>query len=141
MKIKELQTLIEKDSKVDIKNLDNEAINQPYLYGKYINIHAEEKITLKSLQRKMKQLKKDKVEYYKGNANPEEYAKKPLNITILKSQIPNYVESDSDVLDLQARLDLQEIKLEMLSEYLKSINQRSWNIRSAIDYIKFKHGV
>lgn len=140
MKLNEIQDMMTEDSKVDVTKLDAEAINTPFIYAKYINIHANEKIRLKALEKKMKTLRHEKTEYYRGNAPSEVYVEKPLNITILKSQVPTYVDSDPDIMELQEKIDIQLIKIEMLEDYLKSVYQRSFNIKAAIDYLKFKQG-
>jgi hypothetical protein len=136
-----LQNMMGEDSNIDITKLDTDSVKAPYLYSKYINIHATEKRILKMLYQHLIRDKRIKTEYYRGNASEEEYKEKPLHMTILKSQVQSYVDSDEDIQELQAKIDTQDIKVDMLTEYLKSLFQRTFHIKNAIEFLKFKNGL
>lgn len=141
MNLSELRASIKRDSKINIEKLDYDSVEAPYIYSKYADILVDEKMKMKKLENKMKKLYKETVEYYRGNASPEVYQDRPMpEITILKSQIPNYVEADEFIQELQDRIDLQEIKLDLINDMMKSLYQRSFHIGNAIKFIKFKNG-
>ena len=141
MNMNELQNMIKVDSKVDITKLDTDSVEAPYVYGRYITIHATEKAYLLKYKKDMKVLFKEKTAYYRGDADPEIYEKNPLHISILKSQVPGYVESDSGVQNLQEKIDIQEIKVDMISDFIYNLRQKTFHIKNAIEFMKFKNGL
>lgn len=52
-----------------------------------------------------------------------------------------YLEGDKDVNKLKARIQLQEERVEYIEATVKSIANRGWLIRNAIDWKKFLGGV
>jgi hypothetical protein len=140
MKIHELQTMMMQDSKLDISKLESDSVNTPYIYSKYVVLQATEKTTLKKYKKEMKVLHRNKTAYYRGDAPNSVYKEKPLNISILKSHVPKYVESDPEVMELQEKIEIQTIKLEMLEEYMKVLYQKTFHISNAIKFMKFKNG-
>ena len=65
----------------------------------------------------------------------------PFNLNILKSDVDRFTESDIEVLRSRAIFRMQEEKINYLDSIVKSINGRQWNIRAAIDWMKFTHGI
>ena len=64
-----------KDSVLDDVDLDNEALRIPNLHAKYLKILFEERVKLRSLRGKQKQLKRTLHDYYKGDLNnPDDLA-------------------------------------------------------------------
>lgn len=141
MKLEEIQKLIEQDSVIDQANLDRESVQIPYLHAKWYKIFSEELRTFHGLELEYKSVRKDKFLYYTGKAPDEVYVEHPLDHRILKGDLDTFMDADPELIRLQARIDLQKIKIRTIEEFLKQINQRSFNIRNAIEFMKFKSGV
>jgi hypothetical protein len=141
MKIEEIRDLMQEDSKIDDTALDAESIKIPYLHSKWYSIFIDELRVLKGIEQEYNRLVKEKTEYYLGKADDDVYEKKPLNHKILKQDLDVYLKADDDLMKLDGRRSMQQIKVEMIENFIKSINQRSFNIRNAIEFMKFKNGV
>ena len=63
------------------------------------------------------------------------------NLKVLNKDISSYVERDDAVIAVKNKKETQELKVEMITEFLKSINQRSFNIKNYIEFNKFKNGM
>lgn len=137
----ELQTMIQKDAKIDQQKLDHASLQAPYTYSKYVAIHATEKMWLKTYTKQFNVMNIKKTAYYKGDAPEAEYKKNPLHVKVPPSQLSIYVAGDSEVQLLQNKLDTQEIKVDMLKEYMKVLYQQTFHIKNAIEFQKFINGM
>jgi hypothetical protein len=63
-----------------------------------------------------------------------------FDLSILRVDLDKFIESDSDVIPLCNKVDLQREKINYLESTVKSISNRIWNIRAAIDWVKFTQG-
>jgi hypothetical protein len=92
----------------------------------------------------MKQLKLDKWEFYTQGPTEETRDKGwelPAKGLILKQEMPMYMEADRDIIDLSLKIGMQQEKIDFLDSIIKSLTNRGYNIKSAIDFIKFTSGV
>lgn len=143
MDIEEIMNLWEEDTKIDRTELGDEALLIPKLHSKYMNILVREKLSLKRLEAEMKQLKLDKYEFYTQGHNEETRDKGwklPAKGIILKSDIPMYIDSDSDIIELSLKIGLFQQKIEMLESIIKTIINRGFLIKTAVDWQKFTMG-
>ena len=143
MKLEEIQSHWEKDSVIDRSELGEESLKIPQLHSKYYKIYSEERMSLRKLEYQYNHLKKLKSSYYNGSMSEEElneHGWEPNPLKILKSDIPMYIESDSDVITLQTKIDMQQEKVEFVESIIKSFTTRGYQIKSAIDWEKFKVG-
>jgi hypothetical protein len=144
MKLEDILDEWEKDAKIDRTNLGNEAIAIPALHNKYYRIFIQEKLLLRKYQEEQKQLKLAKTEFYfmGPTAESEEKGwKLPPQGKILKADVPNYVEADKDVVHLNLKVGVQLEKVEFVMSIIKSLTNRGFQIKSAIDWSKFQSGV
>jgi tetrahydromethanopterin S-methyltransferase subunit G len=51
-----------------------------------------------------------------------------------------YIDSDSDIQKLQARIDMQNEKVEFVESIIKNLPARGYQINAAISWEKFKVG-
>lgn len=143
MKLDEIQKLWERDSCIDRTELGEESLRIPQLHSKYYQIFATERSQLRMLEYQLVNLKRLKYEYYAGTISEEELKSNhwdPNPLRILRSDIPMYLESDSDIVKLSARADLQRDKVEFVESIIKSLPARGYQIKAAVDWEKFKVG-
>lgn len=128
------------DAKIDDVELDTESLRVPNLHAKYLKLLYGEKLKLKKFNIQKKTLVKVLSEYYKGELNnPEdlsEIQREPWQKTILKQDISSYVESDEEMIKLLTKIAYQEEVVLLLEDILKSINNRGFQIKNAIDWRK-----
>lgn len=144
MKIEAIHDLWQEDSQIDRTELGEEECKIPQLHHKYFKIFSNERLLLRKLTADLKQLKLAKWEFYTMGPTEDSVSKGwelPPQGKILRADAGQYVEADRDIIDLSLKIGLQEEKIELLESIIKSLNNRGYNIRAAIDYLKFTSGV
>jgi hypothetical protein len=138
MKIEQIIESWREDSKLDDVELDSEALRIPSLHAKYLKLLFEERVRLRSLKGKHKQLKRVLSEYYRGDLNnPEdlkEINREPWGKHVLKNEVDNYVDGDQEMIALNTKISYYEETVSVLEEILKAINNRNFQIKNAIDW-------
>ena len=143
MKFEEIFSNWEKDSEIDKTNLADESLRIPKLHHKYYGIFVAERAVLRRLESDFKKLKLDKHEFYTQGPTEETKEKgwrMPARGLILKADIPMYMESDQDIIDLSLKIGVQQEKVEFVESIIKSLQTRNYIIKNAIDFIKFTMG-
>ena len=59
---------------------------------------------------------------------------------LLKNEIAKYIESDDDVLKLKQQLVVLQEKVNYLDSVIRMINNRGFQIKNALDWLKFTNG-
>ena len=143
MKFEEIFDEWKKDSEIDQTDLGAESLKIPKLHHKYYMILVAEKATLRKLEYQYKQLKLAKYEFY-SQGHTEETRKLgwqlPPRGIILKADIPLYLESDQDVVDLSLKIGMQQEKVDFLESIIKSFQTRGYLIKNSIDFMRFTMG-
>jgi Recombination, repair and ssDNA binding protein UvsY len=132
-----------KDSEIDMTELGNEAIKIPKLHHKYFQVYSSEKLLLRKYEAEMKSLKLAKYEFYTQGPSRESQEKGwtlPARGMILKQEMPMYIEGDQDIINLSLKIGMQQEKVELLESIIKSLTNRGFQIKSAIDWNKFTMG-
>jgi len=143
MKLEEIYTMWTKDSEIDTTELSNESVKIPKLHNKYFMIYMEEGMRLRKMRAQYKQLKLLKEQYYKGELDIDELKEhgwKPQPLKILKNDILTYIEADNDIVDLSLKIGAQEEKVSYLEAIIKMINNRGFQLKTALDWIRFQSG-
>jgi hypothetical protein len=140
MNIDEIQTLWEEDSKLDPDNLHNESIKIPSLHSKYYKIYNNILLLKKMEESKFKILKKEKWLYYSGKAEPEVYIKNPFDHKVLKNDLDKYMDADDEIIKSVSKLDYYQSMLSYLDSILKTILNRTYQIKNAIEFMRFTAG-
>lgn len=143
MKLEAIFEEWEKDSQIDKTELADESLKIPSLHHKYYRMYAHERLVLKKYEAEMKQLRLDKWEFYTQGPNEETRDKGwelPAKGLILKQEMPMYMEADKDIIELSLKIGMQQEKVDLLDSIIKSFTNRGFNIKSAIDFIRFTSG-
>jgi hypothetical protein len=143
MKIEDILDQWKEDSEIDRTELGDEALKIPKLHHKYLQIYVQEKLALRSLDADMKKLKLDKHEFFTQGHTEETRSKMwelPARGLILKTDIPMYMDADKDLIKLSLKIGIQQEKLELLESIIKSLTNRGFQIKSAIEWQKFTMG-
>jgi hypothetical protein len=143
MNLSELKEMWEKDCIIDEDNLGHSAAITPNLHSKYINETMTIKLQLTKLQMDLAQMKVLKGRYFRGEMTSVELSEKgweQWQYRTLKSDIVDMVEADSDVQKFIVREQYLKSVIYFLESVLSEIKARSFHIRSAIDYVKWRSG-
>ena len=131
------------DSKIDDVALDKESLKIPNLHSKYIRLLTDERRQLQKMRETHKILNRDKVDYYSGRMSLEDLEERgwePLDVRILKSDVPKYVDGDAIVVRHLMQIADQNEKVLLLVSIIDNIKWRSQHIKNAIDWRKFLGG-
>jgi hypothetical protein len=88
-------------------------------------------------------MKKYKWLYYTGKLSREEldqFKWEPFDLNILKTDVDKFIDADDDVIKLERQITEKKELVSYLDGVVKIVANRQWNIRSAIEWIKFSHG-
>tara|TARA_B100000900_G_C20499102_1_gene682923 strand:+ start:266 stop:700 length:435 start_codon:yes stop_codon:yes gene_type:complete len=143
MNLSDYQNYAKNDLILDETQLDTESLKTPQLHSKYLNFLMDEKLRLTKLQHEYKVIRRKKWLYYTGKMSQEELEEEdwePFELTILKTDLDKFLDSDEDLQLIDMRMKYKETIVDYLNEIIKVINNRQWNIRSAIDWLKFTNG-
>jgi len=140
MNIDEIQTLWEEDSKLDPDNLHTESIKIPSLHSKYYKIYNNILLLKKMEENKFKILKKEKWMYYTGKADPEVYKENPFDHKVLKPDIDKYMDADEEIIKSVSKIEYFQTMLNYLDSILKTILNRTYQIKNAIEFMRFTAG-
>ena len=144
MKLEEIQELWNRDRDIDITDLGVESVRIPQIHDKYLKIYIDERIRLKGLQFDLNKLIKLKTDYYAGNLTEEELEKlgwEQFLTRLIKTEITKYLEADEDIIKMKKNIVLMEEKIHYLDSIIKMVSNRGFQIKSAIDWIKYKDGI
>ena len=144
MKLEEIFDEWSKDSDIDRTELGSESLRIAKLHVKYFRMFSEERLVLKKMDTEHKVLYKNKCEWLNGTMDQEtlkELGWKPNFLKIMKSELQMYVDADQDIIKSNLRMSIQQEKVSVLESIIKSLQGRSFNIRAAIDWEKFKTGM
>ncbi len=143
MKFDDIMNNWAEDAQMDATELGTESLRIPTLHHKYYKLYVDEALRLKSFEHEYKSLYKLKYEYYMGVLDQDTMSEKgwvPNPLKILKQDLSIYMDSDSDLQTIQAKIDIQKQKLSFLESAIKTITNRGYLIKNAIDWERFKVG-
>tara|TARA_R110001599_G_scaffold251701_2_gene451746 strand:- start:57 stop:467 length:411 start_codon:yes stop_codon:yes gene_type:complete len=136
--------MVQQDLEIDKTELDTESLKTPQLHNKYLIMYSQEKLKLEQLLSEKKIKRKNKWLYYTGKMSEEQlrfYGWEPFDLNILKTDVDRFIDSDDDIIKLSAKITLQQEIVDYLEGVIKVISNRQWNIKAALDWIKFTQGV
>ena len=128
------------DSEISKENIGEESLKTAKTTSKYLQLLASERYKLNKMVDEQNVLVREKREYYMGQATAETYKKKPFHLTILKSDVPTYINSDSDIVESNLHINAQTEKVEFLKAVISILNNRRWEIKNYIEHMKFING-
>ena len=144
MKIEDIISMWQEDVKIDETELSRESLNIPLLHGKYLKHFSDERLKLRALKMKHKQLSTRLADYYRGDLNnPEDLAelgREPYEFKRLKQEVSHYVDSDSEMVQLNTKIAYQQELVDILEEIIKAINTRGYVIKNSLDFLRFTSG-
>lgn len=144
MKLSDIQTEWSKDSKVNELELGSEAIKVPILHSKYLSYLSNVKLSLRKAESDYYKLRRVKYRYYRGELTRTELeslgwdqyqGNKPL-----KNEMDEFLQCDDELNTLTDKVEYYKTVVFTLEQILRSINSRTWDIKSSIEWQKFTNG-
>tara|TARA_A100001011_G_C13672154_1_gene580058 strand:- start:1 stop:432 length:432 start_codon:yes stop_codon:yes gene_type:complete len=141
MNLDELKLQVQNDLKVDDEHLDTESLKNQEIKAKYLDIKSKYELLLFKAKGDYKRIYRDKWEYYGGKADAKVYVSKPFDIKVLKTDLSVYITSDEDVINAENKIGYLETVVDYIKGVIKSVDNRGWDIKNAIEWKKFEAGV
>ena len=117
------------------------ALDIPFQHNKYLNHYTDIQQIKTSLEFEIRKMVRDKREYYSGEADAKTYAAKPFGSSIKTTEkMKVYLESDEEIINLEAKIKYLDQMLYFLDQVMKQISNRGFQIKSAIEWEKFTNG-
>ena len=117
------------------------ALEIPFQHNKYLNHQTDLSQIKTSLEFECRKLLKEKREYYGGEADAKTYAEKPFGNSIKTAEkMKVYLESDDELINIEAKIKFIDQMLYFLDHVMKQISNRGFQIKSAIEWEKFING-
>ena len=130
IKMENLQAQAEKDLSFNIAEAEKIALNIPILKNKYSRYLYIAKGILKNSEMNLKKMYAKKHKYYSYE----------VNIKHNRGDVPHYIVADSEYQQVEKKVELNKLRVEYLESVLKSIDQMSFNISTAVKFHIFMHG-
>ena len=141
MNLDELKLQVPKDLHIDDEHLDTESLKNQEIKAKYLDIKSKYELLLFKAKGEYKRIYRDKWEYYGGKADAKVYVSKPFDIKVLKTDLSVYITSDEEVIDAENKIGYLETVVDYIKGVIKSVDNRGWDIKNAIEWKKFEAGV
>lgn len=133
-----------KDSIIDKMELDNQSLETPKLHSKYLKFYAIERLSLQRLEQDYKILFKLKTEYFAGTLDLDTIRERGWEQNpkvILRSDIGMHIDADPEIQKLSLKIGLQREKISTLDSILKTIANRGFQIKNALDFQRMMNGM
>lgn len=144
MKLNELQEMWASDCQIDQTNLGRSAARVPELHAKYLNFLSSVRLQYRKAEAEYLRLRKLKSRYYRGELSKEELHElgweQYLNNRPLKNEMDEVMSTDEDMIRAVDKVEYLKTIMFQLEQILKSINSRTWDIKSSIEWYKFTNG-
>ena len=132
----------ENDSKIDPDNLHTESLNIPILHAKYYEMYNTVMLLRKKAEQQRKNIRHERYEYFSGKADPEVYITNPFPKKIRdKDTMQKYLDADEKLSKCNLKIDYYETTLRYLEEILKQVGNRTYQIKNAIEFMRFNSGL
>lgn len=136
------------DSKIDRTELGKEATGIPKLHNKYYRMYINEKLKLIQQEADLKHISAIRYDFYSGSIDDDTleemgWKEEFQNLgrrTILKTEIPRYLESDKIIIDKTLKIAAQKEKVGLLDSIIKSFVNRGFLVKNAIEWARFQTG-
>lgn len=139
--LEEIQKMWIKDSHIDMDNLHDESIKVPALHAKYFEMYNTVVLLKKKAEQSRKNVRHERYEYFSGKADPDVYLENPFPKKIRdKDTLQKYLDADDKLSQISLKVEYYETILNYLESILKMIQNRTYQIKNAIDFLKFQAG-
>ena len=140
--LESIQEMWEKDAKIDRDNLHDESLNIPSLHAKYFQIYNTIFLLRKKAEQQRKNIWHERYEYFSGKADPDVYIQNPFPKKIRdKDTMTKYLDADEKLSNASLKIEYYDTMLTYLESILKVIQNRTYQIKNAIEFMRFNAGM
>ena len=142
MNLDELQSMWERDSKMDMDNLHDESLKIPQLHQKYFTLYTTTKLLKKKAEDTISKVMLERHNYYSGKASAEVYVEEPFPYKVRdKESMSLHLNADEKLTKVKLKIQYYDMMLEYLEDVLRMIHARGYQIKNSIDFLRFQAGI
>jgi hypothetical protein len=136
-----IQEMWERDAVIDPDNLHDESLKIPQLHSKYYTLYNTITLLREKARDTYSKVKLERYNYYTGKAPAEVYVEEPFPYKVReKDAIQRYLEADERLNTIDLKIRYYDVQLKFLEEIIKTVANRTFQIKNAIEWQKFQAG-
>ena len=140
--LEKIQKMWEEDAEIDPDNLHTESLGIPSLHAKYFELYNTIFLLRKKAEQQRKNIRHERYEYFSGKADPEVYTENPFPKKIRdKDTMNKYLDADEKLSSSSLKIDYYDTMLVYLESILKVVQNRTYQIKNAIEFMRFQSGL
>ena len=141
MDLEKIQEMWENDSTIDPDNLHDESLKIPQLHSKYYTIYNTITLLRENARETYNRVRLERHNYYTGKAPAEVYVEDPFPYKVRdKEALQRYMEADEKLNSIDLKIRYYDVMLKFLEEIIKTVANRTFQIKNAIEWHKFQAG-
>lgn len=140
MKLEEIYEMWAKDSALDETKVGEASYDISLLHARYGVMLSKLKLGLKQAQAERAKVYLDRYTFYTEGPSKEQMkagAELPPRGKILKQEVDKYLEADDEMIRANLKLAIAQEKVDFLTDCMKQLANRQWQIKNYIDWQKF----
>ena len=142
MNLEKIQQMWESDSHIDMDNLHDESIKSPQLHQKYYTLYTTIKLLQKKALDTLSKTRLERYNYYSGKAPAEVYVDEPFPYKVRdKESMTLHLNADEKLSNIKMKVEYYDVMIAYLEDILKMIHNRNYQVKNAIDFLKFQSGM
>ena len=141
MDLEKIQEMWQNDSTIDPDNLHDESLKIPQLHSKYYTIYNTITLLREKARESYNRVRLESHNYYTGKAPAEVYVEDPFPYKVRdKEALQRYMEADEKLDSIDLKIRYYDVMLKFLEEIIKTIANRTFQIKNAIEWHRFQAG-
>jgi hypothetical protein len=141
MNLEQIQEMWERDSSIDPDNLHDESLKIPQLHSKYYIVYNTITLLKEKAKTSHNRIKLERYNYYTGKAPQEVYEEEPFPYKVRdKEALQRHMDADEKLITSEMKIKYYDTMLKFLEEIIKTISNRTFQIKNAIEFMKFTAG-
>ena len=141
MDLEKIQAMWEKDSHIDPDNLHDESLKIPQLHSKYYTLYNTITLLREKAREQYSKVRLERYNYYTGKATAEVYAEEPFPYKVReKDAIQRHLDADDKMNKIDMKIKYYDVMLKFLEEIIRTVSNRTYQIKNAIEWNKFQAG-
>ena len=141
MNLEQIQEMWQKDSVMDPDNLHNESLKIPQLHSKYYILYNTITLLREKAKTSYSKVRLERYNYYSGKAPAEVYEQEPFPYKVRdKEALQRHMDADEKLSAIELKVRYYDTQLKFLEEIIKTISNRSYQIKNAIEWHQFQAG-
>jgi hypothetical protein len=141
MNLEQIQEMWERDSQIDPDNLHDESLKIPQLHSKYYTLYNTITLLREKARETYNRVRLERYNYYTGKAPAEVYVEEPFPYKVRdKEALQRYLDADEKINKVDLKIRYYDVELKFLEEIIKTISNRTFQIKNAIEFMRFQAG-